>query len=105
MPEFDPDLFTVHTQDRKRTNSEYMDEFINSPYSYKQQSQDGFDYERWKLKYFKPTEQNEDVISSIEHGLSDWGNDYSKRRAIEKKTARYIREKVVPAGLMIGADV
>lgn len=82
-----------------------MDEFINRPYTYAQKSQDGFDYERWKLKYFKPTEQNEDTLSSIEHGLSDWGNDYSKRRAIEKKTAKYIRDKVVPTGLMLGADL
>lgn len=100
-----PDFFNPSTPQRKLTNSEYMDDFANRPYTYAQKAQDGFDYERWKLKYFKPTEQNEDTLSSIEHGLSDWGNDYSKRRAIEKKTAKYIRQKVVPTGLMLGAEI
>ena len=96
------DLFSAPS--RPLTCSEFIDRTINAPWNYHKSAAIDFEHQQWQLKYFKPSEEIEHTLSSVEIGLADWGGDYSKRRAIEKKTAAYIREKVVPTGLLLDAE-
>ncbi len=100
-----PDLVTPPPLPRYTplTRSEYLEQF-HAPWSYSQSAAIDFDATAHKVKRFRPDPQREESLCAVELSLKDWGGDYSKRRAIEKKTARYIREKVVPAGLLLDAD-
>jgi len=81
------------------TNSEYLDRF-NNDHTYSTHARLIHGQAEHEAEIFVPNQANEAVLSAIEFDLKDWGSDYTKRRAIEKKTAQYIRHKVAPTGLM-----
>lgn len=92
------DLFTPGKY-KPVTNSEYLDNFYNDN-TYSSMAALVHGKAEHEAAIFVPDPKTEKILSDIEFDLSAWGGDYSKRRAIEKKTADYIRKKVVPTGLM-----
>lgn len=82
-----------------RTNSEHLNHFY-SDNRYSTEAALIHGELEHKAEIFIPNEAYEQTLSDIEYDLADWGGSYSKRRAIEKKTARYLIDKVAPAGVM-----
>lgn len=96
------DLFQEQTY-KPVTNSDHLDNFYNdNTYSTHAALLHGA-VER-EADIFIPNQQTEAILSDIEVDLKDWGSDYSKRRAIEKKTADYIVSEVAPSGFMDGGE-
>ena len=87
-----------------RTNSEHLEEF-HSDNTYSTNARLLHGKTEHEAEIFVPNPEHEKILSDIEFDLSAWGNDYSKRRAIEKKTAQYLIDKVAPAGVMANAIV
>lgn len=78
-------------------------ELSNRPLSWSDERAADFAADQYKANIFVPSEEYEETLSRIEVGLSEWGAGFSKRRAIEKKTAEYIRYKVAPLNILSGA--
>jgi len=86
-----------------KTNSEAVVHFEDRMHTYSAMSALEHGAIEHKADIFIPNQAQEKILSDIEFDLSAWGNDYAKRRAIEKKTAEYLIAKVAPAGVMSNA--
>lgn len=96
------DLF-IPPRFRPRTRSEYLEGYNATAGSYQVMRDLVHGEAEHQAEIYVPNAEHEKILSDIEIDLEDWSSDYSKRRAMEKATAAYIREKVAPRGLMSNA--